>query len=63
MITIQICNDKVKVWGGLRHPRTDDILDAVNRAARELAGTCGGWIVDSNTRRYTYRERIAPHPG
>jgi hypothetical protein len=43
----------VRATGG-----TDDQLDSLDRAARAMAAELGGMILDIDTNRNTYRERI-----
>ncbi len=56
MIRITIRNDEVTVRSIATED--DDLLEAANRAAREIAAI-HGWIVDSKTRLFEYRERVS----
>jgi hypothetical protein len=62
MITITIGrnNDEIIVRGriGGCYNEESEIIELVNRFARDIASR-KGWIVDSNTILYEYRERIA----
>ena len=61
-ITIGTRNDEVIVRGREswmeKGCQDDEVLERVNAAARAIAAA-NGWIVDSKTRLYEYRERIA----
>ncbi len=56
MITIKIGvrEDEVLVRG----TGDDELLESANRASREIAAI-HGWIVDSKTRLFEYRERVS----